>query len=527
MLMTPSNVSLPRLATPFQSICLLGCLLAAMIHPLQGQVASGEIVSETPLSLHECIKTVLLKNRALQIERINPLIAQATLSASFGYYDPILFSQADRENATDTGGFDPADFSRDAIYEARSDVVRSGLTGFLPSGMSYNLTADYAHSQGTRNFLNFESYKATANLSVRQPLLKNFWIDQARMVIRINRKNLQITELGVRYLTMDVINQVQQAYYELTFTRENLSIQQRLLQTKNDLLRGIRDQVQAGTMTVLEEKQAVSQAARVDADLITASNQVVLAENVLKSLMAYDATQWNQKKLIPTERLLALPENLDLMESWKKGVVQRPDYVQLKHDLEKSDIDLKYRRNQLFPSLDLIAGYGRRGASAVQTLPPFTARASASEAFNQLPDGDAPSDMIGLIFSLPLSRKAERANFRASRHLREQAQLRIKEKEELILREIADALNTVQSAWERVKATQRAREASRIALEAEEQKLQGGKSSVFFVLQLQTDLAATETSEIRSKADYSKNLSQLYFCEGSLLDRSRFQLDLE
>lgn len=504
---------------------LLLITLVLATHSIPGQVAPG--ASDATYSLHKCVEMALLNNRALQIERINPRIAQATLSASFGYYDPLLFSQVDRENSTDTGGFDPADFSRDAIYEARSEVVRSGLSGFLPSGMNYNITADYAHSEGTRNFLNFESYKVMGNVTVTQPLLKNFWIDQGRMAIRINRKNLKITELGVQYLTMDVINQVQQAYYELTFTRENLSIQQRLLKTKNDLLRGIRDQVQAGTMTVLEEKQAASQVARVDADLITARNQVILAENVLKSLMGFNATSWNQTKIIPDEHLLALPENLDVMESWKKGIVQRPDYLQLRQDLEKSDIDLKYRRNQLFPSLDLIAGYGRRGASAVQTAPPFSAKASASDAFDQIADNEAPSDMIGLIFSLPLSRKAERANFRASRHLREQAQLRIKEKEELVLREISDALNSVQSAWERVKATQTAKDASRVALEAEEQRLQGGKSSVFFVLQLQTDLAATETSEIRAKADYNKSLSQLYFFEGSLLDRSSFQLDLE
>ena len=174
-------------------------------------VWSAWLSAQTPdtpvrqISLRECIETALLRNRALQIERINPEIASLTVSASYGYYDPIFAWRTQRESSTDTGGFDPADFSRDAVYSAESEVSALGLTGFLPSGMSYALGGNYAHSSGTRNFLEFDSYKLGANISVSQPLLKNFWIDAGRAAIRINKKTLKITELGVAYLTMDTI----------------------------------------------------------------------------------------------------------------------------------------------------------------------------------------------------------------------------------------------------------------------------------------------------------------------------------
>ena len=86
------------------------------------------------VTLEECIQTALLQNRDLQIERLNPEIARATLSGSYGYYDPLLAMDARTENASDSGGFDPADFSRDAIYDAESEVAKAGLTGFLPTG---------------------------------------------------------------------------------------------------------------------------------------------------------------------------------------------------------------------------------------------------------------------------------------------------------------------------------------------------------------------------------------------------------
>ena len=58
----------------------------------------------TPLALRDAIHTALRNNRLLQIERINPELARAALSAAWGVYDPIFFTQADRENTTDTGG---------------------------------------------------------------------------------------------------------------------------------------------------------------------------------------------------------------------------------------------------------------------------------------------------------------------------------------------------------------------------------------------------------------------------------------
>src|SRR5690606_6487602 len=141
----------------------------------------------------------------------------------------------------------------------------------------------------------------------------------------------------------------------------------------------------------------------------------------------------------------------------------RPDLAQLRTDVERSDIEVRFRRNQLFPSLDVVAGYGRRGASTSQVLPPLTPRASAGDAFDQLSDGDAPQEMIGVIFTMPLGRVAERANYRASRHLRNQAELRVRQREELVLREIADAVMTAQNSLRRVEA---AETASRYAAQA-------------------------------------------------------------
>ncbi|HYG35956.1 MAG TPA: TolC family protein, partial [Clostridia bacterium] len=416
--MRPSITLLPS------PIVLLGCLILGFGSPLRAETNTAKV---SPLSLRDCIEAALVRNRILQIERLNPEIARLALSGAYGYYDPVITTQVQRERDTDTGGFDPADFSRDAVYSADSEVASGSLSGFLPSGLSYSLSANYAHSEGTRNLLGFDSYKLFTGISARQPLLRDFWTDQGRTEIRVSRKLLKISEWGLVYVMMDTINQVQQAYHELQFAIDNLGVRQRLLEIKQATLAGVKRQVEIGTLTILEEKLALSQVARVQAELVAASNTVQQAENVLKTLLGYTITNWNDSPLQPAERLLVVPEPLELAASWERGLEKRPDLAQMKEELARAGIELRFRRNQLFPFLDVIAAYGRRGASAMQTIPPIAAEASLSTAVDQIDDAAAPNQMVGIVLSTPLSRIRERAAHRASKQLKEQAVLRLEQ----------------------------------------------------------------------------------------------------
>jgi len=393
--------------------------------------------------------------------------------------------------------------------------------------LSYSLNGSYANSLGERNALNFESYSLVAGITLRQPLLRNFWIDPGRLVVRVNRKLLKITELGVSYLVLDVVNRVEQAYYELLYAREFQQVQLDLLASRHRTLDGLQMRAQQGLITEVETLPTRTQISSLETTLLAASNSVVLAENTLRTLLGDDFRQDSEVSLKPAERLWVHTEEFDLQASWNHGLARRPDLVQLRTDVERNDLDLKFRRNQLFPSLDLVAGYGRRGASTDQLPPPLQPRASAREAFDQLTTGSAPTEMIGVIFSLPLGRISERGNYRASRHLKEQAELRLKQKEELVLREISDAVHTSRLSLQRVRAAERASELATPALAVEERKLAGGTSNTFFVLQLQNDLLAARAAELRAKADYLKAVAQLYFADASLLERRGVSIRIE
>ncbi len=480
---------------------------------------------ERRLSLSECVRMAIDGNRDLQIERVNPRIARLTLDASAGYYDPTLALAGQHTHQVETGGFDPVDLSRYNVHQSDSELANAALTGFLPSGMTYTFWGDYSHTVGLRQDIGIEEFRAKVGVSVRQPLLRDFWTDEPRTTIKINRKSLRVSELNVRFVLMEVIHRVELAYYELAFAREDLEVQRKLVEVRQAFQDQAHQQVITGAIPAIEEKLAEAEVARARSALLAARIAVTLAENELKTAVGDDFRSSEGVDWVPSDSLLVLPDDLSLQESWQRGITHRPDVAQMRIEVEKQELNLRFRRNQLYPWLDVVAGYGQRGSSAFENRQPPLPPASRSEAFDQVLDGVAPNDLIGLMFTMPLSRAVERANYRAGKELKEQATLFLKQREELVLREVSDALLTARAERERVEVARRAATLAREALVAEEQKLAAGQSMFYVVLQLQGDLATARSEEARAKGNYNMALSRLHRAEGSLLDR--YNTDVE
>ncbi|MEK7684077.1 MAG: TolC family protein, partial [Verrucomicrobiota bacterium] len=282
------------------------------------------------------------------------------------------------------------------------------------------------------------------------------------------------------------------------------------------LLAENRKRVEVGAMAPLDEKQAESQVAASKAALLITQRALSERENALKNLLTDDYVQWHEITLLPAESLMAVPAIFDLQESWKKGLSLRPDLLQTRLDLDRTDINLRLDRNQLFPQLDVIGRYGFAGQGS-----------EFSRTFGKIGEGSNPFYLYGAELSIPLGNRAARQSYNISKAQKEQAKLLLKKKEQDILVEIDNAVKVAQTNLERVEATRQARLYAEAALEAEQKKLENGKSTSFFVLQLQRDLTARRSDEIRSLADYNNALAQLALVEGSVLERNRLSLDFK
>ena len=505
------------------------------------------------LTLEDCLQTALQHNFDVQIKRYGPEIARYTLGLSYAGYDPTFTFSGEHDYTRAPGGVDPQGRPFGGT-ESDSDSFRTGINGLLPWGLTYDLGGSLADRAGTQpgsvpdlnspfivtnSFVDvntgntitqyitnyntvparfpFENTSGSIGfLQLRQPVLKNSWIDSTRLSIAINKRNLKISDLDLRSQIMSTVTAVEEAYYNLIFAEENVKVQEAALELAKRLLAENKKRVEVGALAPLDEKQAQSQVASSEADLLAAQGTRGTQQRVLKNLLSDDYSKWGDVDPQPTEPLLAVPQSFNKQESWERGLSQRPDLLQAKLSLEKQGYVVRFQKNQLFPQLDLFGTYGFNASSS-----------EYSGAFDQFQRGNSPFYSAGAQVTVPMGNAAARNNYKAAKATKAQITLQLKQLEQTVLVQIENAIAIAVTSFERIKATREASRYAQDALEAEQKKLENGKSTNFEVLQLQKNLTAARSAEIRALADYNIALAELALNEGTTLERRHVTLEVK
>jgi outer membrane protein TolC len=518
----------PSLSAPMRlktQAVLASFLLALSVH---AQIDTNRPVR--PMSLEQAIKLALENNLQIARARFEPQLAGFRLSSSYAYYDPVFEAFADHSYRQREGQFIPGSGITAPPSTTEADRFGGGITGVLPyTGLRYSIDSSFDHVTGQARGDTIDDYTADVGITLRQPLLRDFWIDQQRLNIKLARKDLRISEYAVTFRVMDVVNRVQIAFYDLMGALDAVKARETSLMLADRLVEENRQRVKVGTMAPLDEKQAESEAALRQSELIQARAEVTRSENILKSLISNNYEQWHTVAIIPQEKLLAVPQIYDLQESWLNGLNLRPDYNEAKERVERQGIVVSYTRNQLFPALDLQGTYGRSGFDnrIGGTNGAALRDSSFSGSLNDIREETNPRYSYGVIVSVPLTFRAERARHKEAKALLEQAKLDLQILHQDVLIGIDDAMKAARAAYERAQASRAAREFAQIALDAEQKKLDNGRSTSFVVLQLQRDLTSARAEEIDALSDYNKALTVLTLREGTILKRNNVQLEIE
>jgi len=491
-------------------LTLAGASIAALAQPKATEVRK--------ISLEECTQGALNRNFDLQIARYNPPMALADLRAAYAGWDPNFSLSGAHNFSLSGGGFNATTVTNTPSSVSDVNSFKSSLVGLSPWGLSYTLEGDVRETYG-RGSDRFDSSVGQAQVTLTQPLLKNFWIDQTRLNIRVAKNRLKYSELGLKQIIMTTATQVEQAYYDLIYFRTNVGVQEKALTLAEQLVAENQKRVEVGTLAQLDLESAKSQAESSRADLANARNSLAKQENLLKQLFVDNFSAWDSVELQPTPETLEAPRQLlNRQDSWSKALTQRPDLLQAKLDVERQGVTLKYNYNQLFPELDLVGTYGHSagGASVVEF----------GQALDQFREGNRPFYSYGAQLTIPLSNLGARAAYRKSKLALEQLVLTLKKLEQGIMITVANDIDLAQSSFEQVGARRRAAEYAAADLDAERKKLDSGKSTTYTVLQKQRDLTTALGNEILALDNYNKALSQLSLDEGATLERLRINVEL-
>ncbi len=493
-------------------LILLSGLLAAAPALAQDKVLS--------MSLQDCLDRAMEKNLDLRVQRFAPRLAGEVVAQARERFLPTLsFSANTRRLRSPSYSYLTAANEVRESYSAYSGNVLQNL----PTGGNLEINLDTYMDDSNTNFQTINPrYGSTLAFQMTQPLLKNFGFKVARHDIIVARNSYDASELTARTAAANAIYNIEDAYWNLVFRREDLDVKRRSLALARDLLDRNRKQLEIGMMAPIETISAESEVATREVEILQAEVALRNAEDTLRTLL--DIREPGTV-IEPKDRPTTEPRPVSLESAQALALAQRPEILSARLDVQSRDVDLLYARNQLLPQLDLTASYWSPGVSGTQILykdnDPLsgviigTLPGGSSTSLKDALRGKSPNWSVAMTLSLPLNTVVSRAAAASARLSWDRAKVSVERAEQQVLLEVRNAAREVEANYKRILATQAALRLAEKKLEAEEKKVKAGLSMNYTLLQIQRDLAQARSQELQARVDYALALARLDRATGS------------
>ncbi len=228
------------------------------VPPLPSLVRLGVTSGETrPLSLNDAIRRALENNNDIEFARNDVRLAESFLRSLEGAYDPVFqitpqISNFVSPQQSSLGGSGQSGTVTQTDIELNPSFFRRVSTG----GGQYEFFFNNNRRTTNSRFNNFNPvYSSNLGVTFTQPLLRDRSIDNTRRNIRIQRKRLEQSDADFRRRTIEVIAQVQRAYWDLVFAMRDEQNQIANINLARENFRRTEASVAAGASAPLERAE--------------------------------------------------------------------------------------------------------------------------------------------------------------------------------------------------------------------------------------------------------------------------------
>ena len=465
-------------------------------------------LGRTKLSIEQAVLLTLRRNRELQVERFNPVIAGTFEQLERGVFDPELFSNLgySEESASETARSTGEQFD----VESEDADFSFGIRQRLPTGTDLEASIAYEQSDSNRTP---EQQLVRAGLTVTQSLLEGFGPAVNLVDVRQAQLGEQASLYELRGFVEALVAETEIAYWRYVLAGEQIAIFEQSLEIARLQLDEVNQRIEVGTMPRNAAAAARAEVARREQALLEVRSRLVDRRLRLLRLMNASSDEQFALEIEPIsppqtthEPLADLDERLLLADRF------RPDLNEARLRLEQNQLEVVRTRNGLLPRLDLFINLGKTGYAD-----------SFSQSFKDLND-DSYDLAGGIRFQVFLGNRQDKARDLAARASRDQADAAVGNLRNLAQLDVRLALNEVERTRQQIEAGAVTRSLQEQTLQAEQERFSVGASTSLLVAQAQRDLLVSQLAEIEAIVNYRIALVSLYLTEGALLQRRGIRL---
>jgi outer membrane protein TolC len=525
-------------------------------------------VAEKPfvsITLQDAVTMALLQNPNLAISAANYKVARYVIAQTKGAFDVSLhlqpssnFSAQPPENLffAGPGGFCYYQcFFLGRYYTCGTngpgDILQHqySVQGGV-QGQTVNGTLWYAGITRTRTYNNTvidtfnPYYQSSLNFTVSQPLLKDLGMNAAKRALKLSLINADTAASETLVDTSNLINEVEDTYWDLVAAWRNLAIQEEAVREAMAQERSVVDLARRGAAAPVEATEVQTQVANSQDAVFSALRTVAEKQNHLKGLILADPKDqiWFAN-LVPSSPVLQLPSAGDLSQIIELGRENRPEMRAAQDRRRQADLDRAYAKNQMLPQANLqvqlesngfagvlapVPGIINESCSTIPTgmcpTPPPEIQGKMGTATANMWAFRYPTFNVSLMVNFPLQNNFARGLKQSAEQEQRQAAIGIQGVEERIAVEARNGLQAYQSALSRLYAARTSRESDESVYASEVRKFHAGESTTFLVLQRQTELSQARGRELQAQTDLNKAVVELQRVQGTILATNNVDL---
>jgi outer membrane protein TolC len=503
------------------------------------------------LTLKQAIYIAIRNNPGLAVVALDPVASTESVKLANAAFDPDLTSQLDLQKTVNpvTSVFQVRNsraFTQ-KFYDWNFAVSKVSATTNGTFSVAFDNDRSYSNSS-------FSSpnpfYTPTVQLSLVQPLLRNFGWDFATINVRLSESAQRASQWNYGSALNDFVQTVANDYWALVAAEENLQVALSALQFNNDLVRVNRISVQVGTLAPIDLQEAQSAAATAQANVYAAEAAVQTARAALRQAVILNpASTFVPEEIEPADVPNPAMEIKDTEEvALEKMVLYSPALAGLRESIRSALLQVKFSENQVLPQLNLGTQFGLTSArgrvnctqlvgtttgsnctttsgTPGATIPSF--KGGYDSALNRLFDFGYYNYAAVISFEMPLDNAAAKAALAQSRVSYEQSRLQYRSALSQSVAEIETALANLHADVQRVQATKYATYYAAQSLHDEQVRFRVGMATTHDLLQFQSELVTAQGNEVTADVDLENARIYLWWAEGVLLNYYNIDFQLQ